>query len=389
MGRRAQGEGTITKRGDGSYSVALSDGTDENGKRIRYQATCKTRKEAVAKLEGWKAAKREGVDLTQDNLTVATLIDSWLENCRPRLRETTLFSYEQLVRLHLKPGLGKLQVTKVTAITLDRFFAQKRAEGLGASTLAYLRRLLHAIFEQAMDYDIVSRNVVERTAAIEKSKFKAQCLTEKQAQSLVSVLPTNDYGLFALLCITMGMRPAEIRGLRWQDVELCEDGGMIHVRQQIKDARGSGGGYIIQPPKTTKGVRDIPLPNFVAGKLRDHYRHQESERAECDLVPEAPLPLEWMDLVFRGQEGRPLNERYIRRKFKEFLAAAGLDPNIRLYDMRHSYNTILGASGVPAEVRKVLMGHTTTHLVENVYSHAVPAANVKAMGKFDDLLNQE
>lgn len=232
---------------------------------------------------------------------------------------------------------------------------------------------------------------MERTTAIEKSDFTAKFLTEVQAQALVSVLPTTVYGLYTLVCLTLGMRPAEVRGLRWSDIELhSTGGGTVHVQQQIKDLRGAGGGYSVQPPKTKKGIRPIPIPASVVDKLCEYRHQQEVERmAMREAGLSELLPTEWADLVFRGEGGLPLNERYIRRKFKEFLASAGLDSTIRLYDMRHTNNALLAAMGIGAEVRRDMLGHSTTLITLDVYGHAMPHSKVEAMEKMDDLLTAE
>ncbi|MGC4044825.1 MAG: site-specific integrase [Armatimonas sp.] len=367
--------------------MALSLGTSDDGKRRRLQTTCKSRKEAAAKLHEWKAAQRDRVDLSQKNATISALIDTWLSNCERRVKPTTLHSYEQMVRLHVRPALGTLKIMAVTAQMLDRFFATKAEEGLGPSSVRYLKRLLHAIFEQAIDYDLVARNVVERTAKLPESKFQASFLTPEQMRLLLPVLPESVYGEYICVCLFTGMRPAEVRGLRWSDIDLHDDGGMIRVRQQIKDDL-TGGGYLTQSPKTRKGRRDIPLPAVVARRLIN-YRRQVSEPSEVpeNLVDQVPNP-EWSDLVFRGTAGLPLNERYIRRIFKKCLEDAGLDPTIRLYDMRHTANVLLAETGASPEERREILGHSSLHMTIGVYGHATPDSKISAMQRLDNLLSE-
>ena len=50
MGRRSNGEGSITKRKDGRWQAAVSVGTDENGKLKRKYFYARTKEEVTTKL---------------------------------------------------------------------------------------------------------------------------------------------------------------------------------------------------------------------------------------------------------------------------------------------------------------------------------------------------
>jgi integrase len=62
-------------------------------------------------------------------------------------------------------------------------------------------------------------------------------------------------------CFT-GLRSSELRGLRWQDVELDGDAPQVHVRQRADRYRTIG------RLKSASGERTIPLGPFAANTLR-------------------------------------------------------------------------------------------------------------------------
>ena len=78
-----------------------------------------------------------------------------------------------------------------------------------------------------------------------------------------------------LTAIFTGLRACELRGLRWQDVDLKR--GELHVRQRA-DRYGK-----IGRPKSEAGERTVPLPPMVVTVLREHWLACP-ERNEHDLV---------------------------------------------------------------------------------------------------------
>ncbi|HZG64194.1 MAG TPA: hypothetical protein VEY13_11900 [Rubrobacteraceae bacterium] len=100
MGRRPKGEGSIVKRADGRWQGAYQD----NGKR-RY-VYGKTRKEAAEKLRKaiWNV---DSGKLEDSNKTLGAYLSDWLYTTKNTLRVSTFKRYEQIVCVHLIPGLGE------------------------------------------------------------------------------------------------------------------------------------------------------------------------------------------------------------------------------------------------------------------------------------------
>ena len=70
--------------------------------------------------------------------------------------------------------------------------------------------------------------------------------------------------------------------------------------------------------------------------------------------------------------GTPLNRHNLtQRSFRPLLAKAGL-PQIRFHDLRHTCATILLSKGVYAKFVQELLGHSTTAITLDTYSHLLP-----------------
>jgi site-specific recombinase XerD len=88
--------------------------------------------------------------------------------------------------------------------------------------------------------------------------------------------------------------------------------------------------------------------------LRKHRKRQAAERLQSGR--------KWQDhdLVFCREGGIPLDRWQVRREFAVITKAAGLGQEWAPRDLRHSFVSILSASGVRIEDISDLMGHSGT-----------------------------
>ncbi len=91
-------------------------------------------------------------------------------------------------------------------------------------------------------------------------------------------------------------------------------------------------------------------------------------------------------VYLRLRTGQPLDYRtVVRRHFKPLLAKAGL-PNIRLYDLRHTCATLLLSRGEHPKIVGERLGHSSTTLTLDTYSHVLPDMQHRAAEKLEETL---
>ena len=113
MTRRGPGEGSIYPRGDGRWEGAVHMGY-ENGKRVRRFAIGHSRKEVADKLALLQQARDESRPIPDQRAKLGPFLRRWLdETAKPTLRASTYSSYDDILRLHLIPGLGRIAVAKL------------------------------------------------------------------------------------------------------------------------------------------------------------------------------------------------------------------------------------------------------------------------------------
>lgn len=133
-GRRGNGEGTILKRADGRWAAAIV--VDYRRKWI-YGKTRRGVADRLRKIQGDVA---EGRPVINERLTMAEYLNRWLyEVAKQRTRPMTWRGYEQLVRVHILPSLGRVRLAKLTPQHVHWLVNQKVREGrLSPRTIQYM-----------------------------------------------------------------------------------------------------------------------------------------------------------------------------------------------------------------------------------------------------------
>jgi site-specific recombinase XerD len=122
------------------------------------------------------------------------------------------------------------------------------------------------------------------------------------------------------------------------------------------------------------------LSAYTAGKCRCvHCRHAFAEyRAKRRLggldTPRAPR--------VRDTDGHVSNQWFRDGIWKPACKAAGIDPPVRLHDLRHSHASWLLAGGASLQVVKERLGHVSIATTDK-YLHTLPDADDTALAALD------
>src|SRR5262245_11469274 len=135
--KRGNNEGTIARRKDGRWMAQMTLGHDPaTGKLQRATFYGKTRQEVADKLTKAWHEHQQGAFVAPHKLTLGAWLDTWLwEYKRPRIRPSTLDSYDIIIRRHVAPALGHIALRDVRPDHLQRYYNEKAQQGLAASTI--------------------------------------------------------------------------------------------------------------------------------------------------------------------------------------------------------------------------------------------------------------
>ena len=371
-GRRGHGEGSIYQRKDGRWTASISL---ENGKRKSFYG--KTRKEVQEQLKTALHEQQQGTFVSSPNQTIEQFRAQWLESCKYTIRIRSFERYEELVRLHLVPIIGRHRLQKLTAQHVQALYTAKLNEGLSSTTVNGLHALLHKALDDAVRWGSLARNVCDAVTPPQRDHFEIQPLSMEQAQRLLATAKGHSLEALFVLALTTGMRRGEILALKWRDLDFPHS--TLHVRRIF--TRRPGNRYIEAEPKTEKSRRSIVLTPLVIELLKQHRTHQLAAKAQADSA--------WqdLDLVFCTSLGTPLNPNKVLDRFKTLLKRAEL-PDMRFHDLRHSTATILFSMGVHPKVVQELLGHNQISMTMDIYSHVLPTMQGEVMNKLNDALQE-
>jgi integrase len=373
--KRGNGEGSIYRRKDGRWVGQYTIYT-ATGPKYRYLYG-KTRAAVAEKLTKAMADRNGGLIFDAGNLTVGEYLDSWLsDSVRGTVRPSTFERHEGIIRLHIKPSLGRVGLKKLTPAHVRGLHREKLDACLAPATVRKIHSTLHKALSQAVSDGIVPRNAAD-VKAPRPTPEEMRPLSETEVRAFLDVARESGDRFEALyvLAITTGLRRGELLGLRWDDVTM-ERSTLRVGRALVRE----GGRHTLGETKTRRGRRQINLTPRTVSTLKAHRKKQLEEKIKLTGL--------YKDhgLIFATRVGTPINpENLVNRSFKPLLERASL-PEIRFHDLRHTCATLLLGRGVHPKLVQELLGHATIAMTLDTYSHYMPSMGDQAAGAMEDAL---
>ncbi|HTY30480.1 site-specific integrase [Mycobacterium sp.] len=402
--RNANGEGGVYRRPNGSWEAKFFADTPD-GRRKRISVYVKTEREALDELNKLRDQHRRGIPITTTTWTLADYMSYWLEHiAEPSIRRTTYATYEGDVRLHIIPGIGKRKLKTLQASDIRVWLTQLRTRCqccaqnkdanrttprccakadpqccqavLSSSSIRHVLRVLRAALQDAVNEELLSRNVARLVQLRVTDDRKVRSFTRAEALSFLKV--AEQHRLYALwaVALAMGLRRGEALGLAWADVDL--DDGRLTIRQALHRVDGE---LRLEQVKTEASVAVLPIPAPLVSILRGHRSRHLEERFAAGS--------EWQDtgLVFTSATGGFLEPRNINRVFHTLCARADV-PQLRVHDLRHSCATLLFTMGVPPVTVQRILRHSSITVTTGTYVEVIEAVQRDALDSMGTLFEQ-
>jgi integrase len=360
MGRRANTEGSISRRKDGRWMARYTVETCEGTKRKTLYG--KTRKEAADKLTEALAARNSGaLTFDSEELTVGEYLDRWLEGILDSVKPVSWENYERNIRLHLKPALGNVKLAKLTPGRIQALYDKKRST-LSTASVKLIHAVLHKALKQAQMWRLVRENVAEATVKPKALAEEIRPLDTEQTKALLKAVAGDRHEALYTLALTTGARIGELLALRWTDLDA--DAGILRI-ERTRSAAKSGPRFTT--PKGGKG-RSAHLTPRPLEALRRHRISQNEERLKAGAS--------WADndLIFPTRKGAHKRPSTVTDDhFKPLLERVGLPRTVRFHDLRHTAATLLLGRGVHPKLVQELLGHSSIAITLDRYSHWIPS----------------
>jgi integrase len=371
--RRCRGEGGLHFDETRQRWIATAAlGFDGRGKRITRKASGRTKTEAKNKLRDILRDYHDGLTATAaNNYTVGDAVRDWLAYGLAGRAATTAANYRTVAEHHIIGPLGVRRLRDLSADDVDRWLLAESGK-VSTRTLRLMHSLLNRAMRHAMARDKIKRNVVllcdVPTGLVGRP---SKSLTFDQAEAVLKAAEAFPLQAYIVMSLLIGGRTEELRALHWHEVDLDgQPNATPPVPASIAVYRSVRAGG---DTKTVKSRRRLALPQRCVDALR----------RVRDRLPAAPAP---DALVFATRNGTELDAHNVRRSFRQVVEAAGLDASAWTpRELRHSFVSLLSASGVRIEDISRLVGHSGTAVTEKVYRHQLHAVLDEGTTAMDDL----
>jgi integrase len=269
---------------------------------------------------------------TRVSLTFAEEAEWWKENRLSLFKPSCQETMGSHVDKYLLPHFGRIPVNAMNERQAQEFIAYLSRTQLSPKSVRNIVGVLKLILGVKVWRDW---NLSMPEIPIKEQRY----FTEAEMLQIVSAATGQWQVLFATLAST-GLRAGEAFGLHVEDLNL--NAGKLYVRRSVW--RGQE-----VTVKTKRGYREVNIEPALIQMLEQHLGERKSGR------------------VFQTNTGTPLSKDNVRRKLHSVLLALGLKKG-GLHAFRHGRVSILQTNGVPGDLVKEWVGHSSLRTTSR-YTH--------------------
>lgn len=306
----------------------------------------------------------------RQNKTLESLIESWLLQKKLTVKESTYIRYTELINVHIKPTLGKINLSRINNDLISKFIYDKLQsgnsithQGLGNKTI----KDIVTVLKQITKYGNIYINV--NSPKIQKHSVTILELKEQKKLEKYIFNNINYINLGILLSLYTGLRIGEVCALQWKDINIKKATLTVnHTVLRIKDLNTttrSKTKVIINEPKTDNSKRIIPIPSSIMEYIKclksndNYYVISNSEKS--------------------------IEPRIYYEKYKKILKELNME-KYNFHILRHTFATRCISLGFDPKTLSEILGHSDIKITLSLYVHPTNALKKINMEKLK-LLN--
>lgn len=375
--RRANGEGSVYwSDAYGRYVGQVTIGRDGDKLRRKKFFGARGDRSRAAKL-GIEERMRPYVGRSARDRSVESLqsyVERWITNAPVRANTR---DYYRWASKHFG-DLGRKPMLELKPIDIRRHLDELE---VGPRMRRAVYSLLHRVLQEAEQLELIFRNPAAAVVAPKMPKREMRALEPDGVAILLEAARGDRLEALIILALTSTMGPAEMLALRRKDVHLDE--GYVYVTADLVSTTATGYRPAIEGTKTARRRRRIDLPQIAIAALR--------ERLQLCLKEGSG------EFVFTTADGKLIRPTALRYYWWRPLVAKACEiahnrngsfpADLRLYDLRHTANALMGLAGIPIEVARDRMGHASIKTTSDNYGHVYASRQTDAVERLDDLFD--
>ena len=380
----------LYQRKDKRYSARY---TNQYGKRMEFYDF----KLSVVKkwLNDARYEDEHGLSGTGEKVSVTEWFEKWIKLYKEGVvKDNTVKNYKSRFENNIKPAIGNLQLNKVKKIQLQTILNNMYDEGYAFGTMVLTQITIHALFDGAVQSEILAKNPANGLKCKQRDVKDSRVLTrEEQKVFLEYSRGTMYYNAYALLLQT-GLRPGEVGGLKWEDIDF--DNRELHVTRTLLQDKAKGGFYF-GSPKNKKSIGTVPLTDTAIQLLKDQRICNFKLRQRSDNWQKNK---EFDNLIFCTINGNPVGQstfrmmmlRVITRINNDRRAEAEINNTTYVefepahpHTLRHTFATRCIEDGMKPNVLQKILGHASITVTMDLYVHETHEEKHKEIRKLGNV----
>lgn len=368
--------GRVERLPSGRYRAGY---TGPDGVLYRAPMTFDAKDDAIA----WLSTRRAEIEMNvwapevaalgarrRESPTFQAYADLWLKDRKTKgreLRPTTRRQYRMLLDTFIYPTFGGERIDRITNEDVNAWYD---ALAPGRETIrAQSYSLLRTIFANAAaerPNPLIPYNPAHiRGAGNTKRVHHVQPASLEELRIIVEELPDR-YKLMALLAAWCAMRFGELAELRRGDIDLRTS--RVKIRRGVVRVDGE---FIVGPPKSDAGVRDVAIPPHLVPLVKDHLKNLTAPGRDALLFPAA------------ADENLHMAPSTLYKVYYPARRAAGRE-DLRWHDLRHTGAVLAAQTGATLAELMGRLGHSTPGAAMR-YQHAAADRDAEIARRLSEL----
>lgn len=300
----------------------------------------------------------------------------WLANLPAQIKSPTSV---RLVNGHgerIIKAMGGVRLRDLRASRVEAFLRTMAADGYSASVISATKGVLARSIRRAQRDGLVVSNAAELASCPAGKRRESKSMTTGQVGALLAAAAAVEkrqgrhedwsatfWTAFVTTAVECGMRPGELTGLSWADVDF--EAGMITVTHGLKRVDGK---LRLDTLKNEWSGRTVIMPKRTKAAVQALKREQAADRLRLGQHYGG------LGTVFCTRAGRPVSRQLMHTHFKNLTEAAGLGKDWQPRETRHTAVSLLSDAGQPIEDVSALAGYKNSQITRQVYRHVISAA---------------
>lgn len=293
-------------------------------------------------------------------------LSSELGDTNPRIAYSTKKAYAGYLEKWIEPRWGEYRLLEIRAVEVESWLKSlNRASG----TRCKIRNVMSLLFNHGRRHDLCDRNPIQWVRQSAKRRSAPDILTRDEVQGLLANLRFRERTL-VLLAVTTGLRRSELFALKWRDVDF--QAKQIHVTRSIVQ-------NVVGVCKTESSQKPVPVHHDLVETLRQWHRQTPYQSPESWVFASPVNQGRWPYLA----------QQIMRHHILPVARKLGISKRIGWHTFRHTYSTLLRATGAELKIMQELLRHSTIRVTLDTYTQAVTTAKRTAQDAVVALLFPE